>query len=100
MLIPRLAAVTNVSTQFDFWTSGNNRLPTLIRRQWRQELHARGHEHDMDQPQPEKRAYLLLVYQNHQCVRCVCFRRGGALCQTDTGELIDIIDDSVRILML
>ncbi|WP_425249499.1 phage tail tip protein J-related protein, partial [Enterobacter hormaechei] len=26
-LYPRLAAVTNVSTQFDFWTSGETRLP-------------------------------------------------------------------------
>ncbi|MGM5672115.1 phage tail tip protein J-related protein, partial [Enterobacter cloacae] len=27
-LYPRLAAVTNVSTQFDFWTSGETRLPS------------------------------------------------------------------------
>ncbi len=52
--------------------------------------------HDVDKPQPEKRTYLLLVHQNHQCIRYICFHPGGALCQTETGELIDIIDDAVR----
>nr|WP_229255571.1 DUF1983 domain-containing protein [Enterobacter cloacae] len=96
MLIPRLAAVTNVSTQFDFWTSGEQPLANTdtatvevgatragIGTTWTSQNLKNGHTYYW---------YIRTI----NAFGTSAFIQVAALCQTETGELIDIIDDAVR----
>jgi predicted phage tail protein len=99
MLIPRLAAVTNVSTQFDFWTSGEHPLAntdtaTVEAGATRAGVGSTWTSHNL------KNGHTYYWYiRTINAFGTSAFIQVAALCQTETGELIDIIDDVVRILM-
>lgn len=95
-LIPRLSAITNVSTQYDFWTSGETKLP---------DTSAATVEANAS------RAGIGTVWTSHQLqvghtyywyIRTINafgsseFIEFPALCDMDTGSLIDIIDDQIQ----
>lgn len=96
MLIPRLAAVTNVSTQFDFWTSGeqplaNTDTATVETGATRAGIGTTWTSHNL------KNGHTYYWYiRTINAFGTSAFLEVAALCQTDTGDLIDIIDDAVR----
>lgn len=96
MLIPRLAAVTNVSTQFDFWTSGeqplaNTDTATVEAGATRAGIGTTWTSHNL------KNGHTYYWYiRTINAFGTSAFIQVAALCQTETGELIDIIDDAVR----
>ncbi|WP_313328036.1 phage tail tip fiber protein [Enterobacter oligotrophicus] len=96
MLIPRLAAVTNVSTQFDFWTSGeqplaNTDTATVETGATRAGIGTTWTSHNL------KNGHTYYWYiRTINAFGTSAFVEVAALCLTDTGELIDIIDDAVR----
>ncbi|ELJ7526693.1 DUF1983 domain-containing protein, partial [Salmonella enterica] len=95
-MIPRLAAITNVSTQFDFWTSGEAKLPDTststvegnasregVGTTWTSnQLHA-GHTYYW---------YIRTI----NAFGASAFVEVPALCSMDTGELMDLIDDGIQ----
>ena len=95
-LYPRLAAVTNVSTQFDFWTSGETRLPntstsTVEGRATRAGIGTTWSSHNL------KNGHTYYWYvRTINAFGTSAFVEVAALCQTDTSGLIDVIDESVR----
>ncbi|MBA7773864.1 MULTISPECIES: DUF1983 domain-containing protein [unclassified Enterobacter] len=95
-LYPRLAAVTNVSTQFDFWTSGETRLPnastpTVEGGATRAGIGTTWSSHGL------KNGHTYYWYvRTINAFGTSAFVEVVALCQTDTAELIDIIDEAVR----
>ncbi len=95
-LYPRLAAVTNVSTQFDFWTSGETKLPntstsTVEGRATRAGIGTTWSSHNL------KNGHTYYWYvRTINAFGTSAFVEVAALCQTDTSGLIDVIDESVR----
>lgn len=95
-LYPRLAAVTNVSTQFDFWTTGENRLPntstpTVEGGATRAGIGTTWSSHGL------KNGHTYYWYvRTINAFGASAFVEIAALCQTDTAELLPIIDEAVR----
>lgn len=95
-LYPRLTAVTNVSTQFDFWTSGETRLPnastpTVEGGATRAGIGTTWSSHGL------KNGHTYYWYvRTINAFGTSAFVEVVALCQTDTAELIGIIDEAVR----
>ncbi|MGR3181017.1 phage tail tip fiber protein [Enterobacter cancerogenus] len=95
-LYPRLAAVTNVSTQFDFWTSGETRLPntstpTVEGGATRAGVGTTWSSHGL------KNGHTYYWYvRTINAFGTSAFVEVAALCQTDTSDLIDVIDEAVR----
>lgn len=95
-LYPHLAAVTNVSTQFDFWTSGEIRLPntgtpTVEGGATRAGVGTTWSSHGL------KNGHTYYWYiRTINAFGTSAFVEVAALCQTDTSDLIDVIDEAVR----
>ena len=95
-LIPRLAALTYVSTQFDFWTSGETRLPNtseaaVTAGATREGIGTTWSSHELQ-----------IGHTYYWYIRTInafgssAFVEVAAVCSMDTGELIDFIDEAVR----
>lgn len=95
-LYPRLATVTNVSTQFDFWTSGetslpNTSTPTVEGGATRAGVGTTWSSHGL------KNGHTYYWYvRTINAFGTSAFVEVAALCQTDTSDLIDFIDEAVR----
>ncbi|WEE18683.1 DUF1983 domain-containing protein [Citrobacter koseri] len=95
-LIPRLAAIANVSTQFDFWTSGETALPDSSTETVEGNASREGIGTTWTSNQ------LLVGHTYYWYIRTInafgasAFVEVPALCEMDTGSLIDIIDDGIQ----
>lgn len=95
-LIPRLSTLVNVSTQFDFWTSGETRLPnantsTVEANATRAGMGATWSSHEL---KAEHTYYWYIRTIN--AFGSSAFLEVAALCSMDSGDLFDLIDDAVR----
>lgn len=95
-MIPRLAAITNVSTQFDFWTSGETKLPGTSTEivEGNASREGMGTTWTSNQLQVGHTYYWYIRTIN--AFGASAFIEVPALCSMDTGSLIDLIDDSVQ----
>ncbi|EQA2922456.1 phage tail tip fiber protein [Escherichia coli] len=95
-LIPRLAAITNVSTQFDFWTSGETQLPGTTTEivEGNASREGIGTTWTSNQLQVGHTYYWYIRTIN--AFGASAFVEVPALCSMDTGGLIDLIDDAVQ----
>ncbi|MFA1286238.1 phage tail protein, partial [Citrobacter telavivensis] len=95
-MIPRLAAITNVSTQFDFWTSGEMKLPGTSAEivEGNASREGMGTTWTSNQLQVGHTYYWYIRTIN--AFGASAFIEVPALCSMDTGSLIDLIDDSVQ----
>lgn len=95
-LIPRLAAIANVSTQFDFWTSGETALPDSST----ETVEANASREGIGTTWTSNQ--LLVGHTYYWYIRTInafgasAFVEVPALCEMDTGSLIDIIDDGIQ----
>lgn len=95
-LIPRLADLVNVSTQFDFWTSGETPLPnasdiTVENGATREGIGTTWTKHDL------KVGHTYYWYiRTINAFGTSAFVTVAAECSMDTGSLIEIIDDGIR----
>lgn len=95
-LIPRLAELTNVSTQFDFWTSGETKLPgtdtaTVEANASREGMGTTWTSNDL---QIDHTYYWYIRTIN--AFGSSAFVEVAALCTMDTGSLLDYIDDQIQ----
>ena len=95
-LIPRLSTLVNVSTQFDFWTSGETRLPnantsTVEANATRAGMGTTWSSHEL---KAEHTYYWYIRTIN--AFGSSAFLEVAALCSMDSGDLFDLIDDAVR----
>lgn len=95
-LIPRLATLVNVSTQFDFWTSGETRLPnantsTVEANATRAGMGTTWSSHEL---KAEHTYYWYIRTIN--AFGSSAFIEVAALCSMDSGDLNDLIDEAVR----
>ncbi|EOF1625394.1 DUF1983 domain-containing protein, partial [Salmonella enterica subsp. enterica serovar Infantis] len=95
-MIPRLASITNVSTQFDFWTSGESKLPdtstsTVEGNSSREGV---GTTWTSNQLQAGHTYYWYIRTIN--AFGASAFVEVPALCSMDTGGLMDLIDDGIQ----
>ncbi|EMM5415659.1 DUF1983 domain-containing protein [Citrobacter amalonaticus] len=95
-MIPRLAAITNVSTQFDFWTSGETKLPGTSTEivEGNASREGMGTTWTSNQLQVGHTYYWYIRTIN--AFGASGFIEVPARCSMDTGSLIDLIDDSVQ----
>ncbi|MGS4661332.1 phage tail tip fiber protein [Citrobacter farmeri] len=95
-MIPRLAAITNVSTQFDFWTSGETKLTGTSTEivEGNASREGMGTTWTSNQLQVGHTYYWYIRTIN--AFGASGFIEVPALCSMDTGSLIDLIDDSVQ----
>ncbi|HGY2797008.1 TPA: DUF1983 domain-containing protein, partial [Citrobacter amalonaticus] len=95
-MIPRLAAITNVSTQFDFWTSGETQLSGTSTEivEGNASREGVGTTWTSNQLQVGHTYYWYIRTIN--AFGASAFIEVPALCSMDTGSLIDLIDDSVQ----
>lgn len=95
-LLPRLAAITSVSTQFDFWTTGEIKLPDTATATVEGNATRAGIGTTWTSNQ------LLVGHTYYWYIRTInafgasAFIEVPALCDMDTGSLIDYIDDGIR----
>ncbi|MEG0230598.1 MAG: DUF1983 domain-containing protein [Hafnia sp.] len=95
-LIPRLSTLVNVSTQFDFWTSGETRLPnantsTVEANATRAGMGTTWSSHEL---KAEHTYYWYIRTIN--AFGSSAFLEVAALCSMDSGDLFNLIDDAVR----
>ncbi len=95
-LIPRINEVTNVSTQFDFWTSGLTQLPnasqsTVETNAGRAGIGSNWTAHEL-KIGPTYYWYVRTI----NAFGTSAFIEVPVVCNTDTGELIDYIDEGIR----
>lgn len=95
-LIPRINEITNVSTQFDFWTSGLTKLPnanqsTVERNASRAGIGSNWTAHEL-KIGPTYYWYVRTI----NAFGTSAFVEVPVVCNTDTGELIDYIDTQIR----
>lgn len=95
-LSPRLSTLVNVSTQFDFWTSGETRLPnantsTVEANATRAGMGTTWSSHEL---KAEHTYYWYIRTIN--AFGSSAFIEVAALCSMDSGDLFDLIDDAVR----
>lgn len=95
-LIPRLSTLVNVSTQFDFWTSGETRLPnantsTVEANATRAGMGTTWSSHEL---KAEHTYYWYIRTIN--AFGSSAFIEVAALCSMDSGDLFDLIDEAVR----
>lgn len=95
-LKPRLAELTSVSTQFDFWTSGETKLANTDTATV--EAHATragmGTTWTSNELQVDHTYYWYVRTIN--AFGSSAFVEVAALCSMDTGSLIDLVDDAIR----
>lgn len=95
-LVPRLSAFVNVSTQFDFWTSGETRLAnanteTVEGNATRAGMGTIWTSHEL---KAEHTYYWYIRTIN--AFGTSAFIEVPALCSMDTGDLFDLVDEAVR----
>lgn len=95
-LVPRLSALVNVSTQFDFWTSGETRLAnanteTVEGNATRAGMGTIWTSHEL---KAEHTYYWYIRTIN--AFGTSSFIEVPALCSMDTGDLFDLVDEAVR----
>lgn len=95
-LVPRLSALVNVSTQFDFWTSGETRLAnanteTVEGNATRAGMGTIWTSHEL---KAEHTYYWYIRTIN--AFGTSAFIEVPALCSMDTGDLFDLVDEAVR----
>ncbi|WP_140919483.1 phage tail tip fiber protein [Limnobaculum xujianqingii] len=95
-LFPVLSQLTNVSTQFDFWTSGETPLSdtstyTVETHASRMGVGSHWSSHELK----NDHTYYWYV-RSINAFGASAFTEVAALCLTDTGQLIDYIDEAVR----
>lgn len=95
-MIPRLAEITSISTQFDFWTSGQTKLPnastaTVEAVASRAGIGTVWTAHEM-QVGPTYYWYVRTI----NAFGTSAFIEVPVVCSTDTSELIDQIDNAIR----
>lgn len=95
-LVPHLSALVNVSTQFDFWTSGETRLAnanteTVEGNATRAGMGTIWTSHEL---KAEHTYYWYIRTIN--AFGASAFIEVPALCSMDTGDLFDLVDEAVR----
>ncbi|ECF2500875.1 phage tail protein, partial [Salmonella enterica subsp. enterica serovar Virchow] len=95
-LIPRLAAITNVSTQFDFWTSGETQLPGTSTEIVEDNASREGMGTTWTSSQLQVGHTYYWYIRTINAFGASGFIEVPALCSMDTSSLIDLIDDSVQ----
>ncbi|EBA8976035.1 DUF1983 domain-containing protein, partial [Salmonella enterica] len=95
-MIPRLESITNVSTQFDFWTSGETQLSGTTAEivEGNASREGIGTTWTSNQLQAGHTYYWYIRTINAFGVSA--FVEVPALCSMDTGELMDLIDDGIQ----
>lgn len=95
-LKPHMAELTNVSTQFDFWTAGETKLPST------DTPIVEGHATRAGIGTTWTSNGLKVGHTYYWYVRTInafgssAFIEVAALCSMDTGSLIDLVDDAIR----
>lgn len=95
-LIPRLAAIANVSTQFDFWTSGETALPDSSTETVEANASREGIGTTWTSNQLQVGHTYYWYIRTINAFGASAFVEVPALCEMDTGSLIDIIDDQIQ----
>lgn len=95
-LIPRLAAIANVSTQFDFWTSGETALPDSSTETVEGNASREGIGTTWTSNQLQVGHTYYWYIRTINAFGASAFVEVPALCEMDTGSLIDIIDDQIQ----
>lgn len=95
-LIPRLAAIANVSTQFDFWTSGETALPDSSTETVEANASREGIGTTWTSNQLQVGHTYYWYIRTINAFGASAFVEVPALCEMDTGSLIDIIDDGIQ----
>ncbi|MDQ2324989.1 DUF1983 domain-containing protein [Citrobacter koseri] len=95
-LIPRLAAIANVSTQFDFWTSGETALPDSSTETVEGNASREGIGTTWTSNQLQVGHTYYWYIRTINAFGASAFVEVPALCEMDTGSLIDIIDDGIQ----
>ncbi|MGI7060169.1 phage tail tip protein J-related protein [Citrobacter amalonaticus] len=95
-LIPRLAAIANVSTQFDFWTSGETALPDSSTETVEANASREGIGTTWTSNQLQVGHTYYWYIRTINAFGASAFVEVTALCEMDTGSLIDIIDDGIQ----
>lgn len=94
-LIPHLAELTNVSTQFDFWTSGETRLPNATTATVEESATRAGMGTAWTSNQLKNGHTYYWYIRTINAFGTSAFLEVEALCETETGELMDQIYDDV-----
>ncbi|ELT1940109.1 DUF1983 domain-containing protein, partial [Salmonella enterica] len=95
-MIPRLAAITNVSTQFDFWTSGEAKLPDTSTSTVEGNASREGVGTIWTSNQLQAGHTYYWYIRTINAFGASAFVEVPALCSMDTGELMDLIDDGIQ----
>ncbi|EAN4032025.1 DUF1983 domain-containing protein, partial [Salmonella enterica] len=95
-MIPRLAAITNVSTQFDFWTSGEAKLPDTSTSTVEGNASREGVGTTWTSNQLQAGHTYYWYIRTINAFGASAFVEVPALCSMDTGELMDLIDDGIQ----
>lgn len=95
-MIPRLAAITNVSTQFDFWTSGEAKLPDTSTSTVEGNASREGVGTTWISNQLQVGHTYYWYIRTINAFGASAFVEVPALCSMDTGGLTDLIDDAVQ----
>ncbi|GCB39426.1 hypothetical protein CITFRE_15610 [Citrobacter freundii] len=95
-LIPRLAAITSVSTQFDFWTSGETKLPNTSTATVEGNASREGMGTTWTSNQLQVGHTYYWYIRTINAFGASGFIEVPALCSMDTGGLFDLIDDGIQ----
>ena len=95
-LIPRLAELVNVSTQFDFWTSGETPLPDASEAMVESGATRAGIGTTWTSNELKVGHTYYWYIRTINAFGSSAFVTVAAECSMDTGSLIDIIDDGIR----
>ncbi|EDN7225495.1 DUF1983 domain-containing protein [Salmonella enterica subsp. enterica] len=95
-MIPRLAAITNVSTQFDFWTSGEAKLPDTSTSTVEGNASREGVGTTWISNQLQVSHTYYWYIRTINAFGASAFVEVPALCSMDTGGLMNLIDDGIQ----
>ncbi|WP_312158137.1 phage tail tip fiber protein [Pantoea piersonii] len=95
-LIPRINEITNVSTQFDFWTSGLTKLPNTTQATVEANASRAGIGSNWTAHELKIGPTYYWYVRTINAFGTSAFVEVPVVCNTDTGELIDYIDTQIR----
>lgn len=95
-LIPRLAEITNISTQFDFWTSGQTKLANINADTVEGNASRAGTGTTWTAYELQIGPVYYWYVRTINAFGTSAFIEVPVVCNTDTGELIDYIDEQIR----
>lgn len=95
-MIPRLAEITNVSTQFDFWTSGLTRLPNTSQATVEANASRAGIGNSWTAHELKIGPVYYWYIRTINAFGTSAFIEVEAVCNIETGELIELIDQEIR----